>query len=83
MENPVCPLEYRYGRPVVKDIFGESSKLQYLLDVEAALARAHAAVGTIPKRDAEEISRKASTKYKSRRVGSRRSRRRPSTTSWP
>ncbi len=63
MENPVCPLEYRYGRPVVKDIFGESSKLQYLLDVEAALARAHAAVGTIPKRDAEEISKKASTKY--------------------
>jgi len=63
MENPVCPLDYRYGRPVLKEIFGESSKLQYLLDVEAALARAHAAVGTIPKSAAQEISRKASVKY--------------------
>lgn len=63
LENPVCPLDFRYGRPVVKEIFGESSKLQYLLNVEAALARAHAVVGTIPKKDADEISRKASVKY--------------------
>lgn len=48
---------------MLKEIFGESSKLQYLLDVEAALARAHAAVGDIPKGAAQEISRKAHTKW--------------------
>jgi adenylosuccinate lyase len=63
MENPVCPLDFRYGRKEIKDVFGETSKLQYLLDVEAALARAHAAVGTISKKAAEEISKKASVKY--------------------
>lgn len=60
MENPVCPLDYRYGREEVKEIFGESRRLQFLLDVEAALARAHAKVGNIPERDAEEITKKAS-----------------------
>ncbi len=63
MENPVCPLDFRYGRKDIKDIFGETSKLQYLLDVEAALARAHAAVGNISKKAADEISKKASVKY--------------------
>jgi adenylosuccinate lyase len=63
MENPVCPLDFRYGRKEIKDVFGETSKLQYLLDVEAALARAHAAVGNISKKAAEEISKKASVKY--------------------
>lgn len=63
MENPVCPLDFRYGRKEIKDVFGETSKLQYLLDVEAALARAHAAVGNIPKKAADEISKKATVKY--------------------
>lgn len=63
MENPVCPLDFRYGRKEIKDVFGETSKLQYLLDVEAALARAHAAVGNISKKAADEISKKASVKY--------------------
>ena len=63
MENPVCPLDFRYGRKEIKDVFGETSKLQYLLDVEAALARAHAAVGNISKKSAAEISKKASVKY--------------------
>jgi adenylosuccinate lyase len=63
MENPVCPLDFRYGRKEIKDIFGETSKLQYLLDVEAALARAHAAIGNISKKVADEISKKASVKY--------------------
>jgi adenylosuccinate lyase len=62
MENPVCPLDYRYGRPVQKEIFGESSKLQYLLNVEAALARAQATVGNIPKTAAVEITRRATVK---------------------
>ncbi len=63
MDNPVCPLDYRYGRKELKEIFGETSKLQFYLDVEAALARAHAAVGNIPKKAAQEISKKASVRY--------------------
>ena len=63
MENPICPLDFRYGRKEIKDVFGETSKLQYLLDVEATLARAHATVGNISKKAADEISKKASVKY--------------------
>ena len=63
MDDPVCPIDFRYGRKEIKEIFGETSKLQHLLDVEAALARAHAKVGNIPKKDATEISKKASVKY--------------------
>jgi adenylosuccinate lyase len=63
MDNPICPIDFRYGRKEIKEIFGEISKLQYLLDVEAALARAHAEVGNISKKDAVEISKKASIKY--------------------
>ena len=37
--------------------------VQKLLDVEAALALAHAEVGNIPKKDAEKIAAMASTKY--------------------
>lgn len=59
--DPVCPLDYRYGREEIKDIFGEKRRLQYLLTVEAALARAHAKVGNIPKEAAEEITEKATT----------------------
>lgn len=63
MDDPVCPLDYRYGRKELKEIFGETKRLQYLLDVEAALARAHANVGNIPKSAADEITKKASTKF--------------------
>jgi len=63
MDNPICPIDFRYGRKEIKDIFGEKSKLQFLLDVEAALAKAHAEVGNISKKDADEISKKASIKY--------------------
>jgi adenylosuccinate lyase len=63
MDNLVCPIDFRYGRKEIKKIFEEESKLQYLLDVEAALARAHASVGNIPKETADEITKKASVKY--------------------
>jgi adenylosuccinate lyase len=63
MDDPVCPLDYRYGRKELKEIFGETKRLQYLLDVEAALARAHAKIGNITKSAADEITKKASIKF--------------------
>ncbi len=59
----VHPIEFRYFTPEMKHIFTEENKLQRWLDVEAALARAHAALGDIPKDAAEEISKKASLDY--------------------
>jgi adenylosuccinate lyase len=47
----------------MKSIFEEDSKLQKFLDVEAALARAHANVGNIPKSAANAITKKANTKF--------------------
>lgn len=44
-------------------IFDEETRTQKLLDVEAALALAHAEVGNIPQLDAEKIVSMASTKY--------------------
>jgi adenylosuccinate lyase len=44
-------------------IFHEETRIQKLLDVEAALAWAHTEVGDIPKADAEKIAKMASTKY--------------------
>ncbi len=58
----LCPIDFRYGRPIMKDLFGEGARLQRLLDVEAALARAHAKVGDIPKAAAVAIGGKANTK---------------------
>ena len=55
----LCPLDYRYGRKEMKEIWYEESRLQYQMDVESALARAHASLGTITKEDAEEITRVA------------------------
>ncbi len=56
----VCPLDYRYGRADMKAVFSEESRIQYQMNVEAALARAHAAIGTISQEDADEIGRVAS-----------------------
>jgi adenylosuccinate lyase len=44
-------------------IFEEETRVQKLLDVESALALAHAEVGNIPKKDAEKIASMASTKH--------------------
>lgn len=56
-----CPLDYRYGREEMKSIFSKENKTQRLLDVEAALAQAHAEVGNIPEESAETISENATT----------------------
>jgi adenylosuccinate lyase len=44
-------------------VYDEENRLQKLLNVEAALALAHAEVGNIPKEDAEKIASMASTKH--------------------
>jgi adenylosuccinate lyase len=46
----------------MKAIFEEENRLQRMLDVEAALAWAHAEVGGIPKKDAQKILEVANTK---------------------
>ena len=60
---PVCPLDFRYGRPEIKAIFDEENRLQRLLDVEAALALAHAKVGNVKRDHADIIKKTASTRY--------------------
>jgi adenylosuccinate lyase len=47
----------------MRGIFEEEKRVQKMLDVEAALAWAHAEVGDIPRNDAERIEAKASLKY--------------------
>jgi adenylosuccinate lyase len=47
----------------MRRVFEEETRVQKLLDVEAALALAHAEVGDIPKKDGEKIASMASVKY--------------------
>ncbi|MDP2899919.1 MAG: adenylosuccinate lyase [Candidatus Bathyarchaeota archaeon] len=56
---PVHPIEFRYRYPEMYAVFTEEAKLQSWLDVEVALAWAHAELGTIPKAAAKEIERRA------------------------
>ena len=61
---PILPIDTgRYGTPEMLKVFEEEARVQKLLDVEAALAWAHAEVGNIPKKDAEKIVALASVKY--------------------
>ncbi|UCE95707.1 MAG: adenylosuccinate lyase, partial [Candidatus Bathyarchaeota archaeon] len=61
---PILPIETgRYGTKEMKEIFEEESRFQRMLDIEAALAWAHAEVGNIPRKDAEMIMKMASTRY--------------------
>jgi adenylosuccinate lyase len=54
---PILPIDTgRYGTPEMKKIFEEETRVQKMLDVEAALAWAHAEVGDIPREDAEKIA---------------------------
>ena len=66
---PILPIDAspidtgRHGTPEMRRIFEEEARVQRLLDVEAALAWAHAEVGNIPRKDAEKIIAMASTKH--------------------
>ena len=61
---PVLPIDTgRYGTVEMLRVFEEETRLQKLLDVEAALALAHAEVGNIPQKDAEKIANMASLEF--------------------
>ena len=51
MSDFICPLDYRYGRKEMKDIFSEESRIKKQMLVEAALARAHAELNEITKEE--------------------------------
>jgi adenylosuccinate lyase len=56
-----CPLEFRYGRANVRDLFSRSARLARALRVEAALASAEADLGMVPAADAQAIEAAATT----------------------
>lgn len=61
MGLPILPVDTgRYGTAEMKRVFEEEARVQRMLDVEAALAWAHAEVGNIPRKDAETIMAMAS-----------------------
>ena len=61
---PILPIDTgRYGTPEMRRVFEEETRVQKMLDVEAALALAHAQVGNIPRKDAEKIAATASLQY--------------------
>ncbi len=53
----------RYGTIEMKRVFDQENRIQKLLDVEAALAWAHAQVGNISEKDAAVIRKRASTRF--------------------
>ena len=59
----IHPIEFRYGTPEMRKVWDIKNKLQKMLEVEGALAKAEASLNLIPKDAAEEINRKANTKY--------------------
>ena len=61
---PILPIDTgRHGTAEMRQIFEEETRVQKMLDVEAALAWAHAEVGDISKKDAEKIVATASLKH--------------------
>ncbi len=58
----VHPIEFRYFYAPMRDLFTEEARLQSWLTVEAALARAHADLGHIPRAAALEIGRRATVR---------------------
>jgi adenylosuccinate lyase len=61
---PILPIDTgRYGTAEMLGVFDEEMRVQKMLDVEAALAWAHAEVGDIPAEDAKRIAAKASVSF--------------------
>jgi adenylosuccinate lyase len=61
---PILPIDTgRYGTPEMRRVFEEETRVQKMLDVEAALALAYSQVGNIPRKDAEKIAATASLQH--------------------
>jgi len=58
-----CPLEFRYGRAEVRELFSRAARLGRALRVEAALALAQAELGLVPTADAQAIGRAATLEH--------------------
>ncbi len=56
---PVCPLDYRYGRAEVKNIFSEENRMRKMIEVEIALLNAHSHLGTVPKECPQIVKERA------------------------
>ncbi len=54
-----CPLEYRYGRPPMRQLFSREARLRRALEVEAALAMTQGELGIIPAESARAIEEAA------------------------
>jgi adenylosuccinate lyase len=52
---PIHPIEFRYGTPEMKEIWGENTRFECIVASEVALAKACAAHGLIPAAAAEAI----------------------------
>jgi adenylosuccinate lyase len=50
-----CPLEFRYGRAQVRNLFSRGARLERALRIEAALAATEADLGMVPKDAADAI----------------------------
>lgn len=59
----IHPIDNRYGSLEMRKIFDEEERLNKMLLVEGAIAKAHSELGHIPKESGEEIYKKANTKY--------------------
>ena len=80
--SPIDPSVYGglFTTPAMRAVFADEARLQRMLDVEAALARAQAKLGLIPAEAALEITAKADV---SRASISRRSAAAPSWSATP
>jgi adenylosuccinate lyase len=56
----IHPIEYRYGTDEMKHVWSEANRLEKVMKVEAALARAEADIGLIPWEAAEIIEKSIS-----------------------
>ena len=52
----IHPIDYRYGTPEMRAVWGEENRFRAIVTAEVALARAEAAHGMIPREDAETIA---------------------------
>lgn len=55
----IHPIDYRYGTPEMRAVWSEENRFRAIVTAEAALARAEAVHGLIPREDAEAITARA------------------------